>query len=66
MYHYPSRVKSGYDLEVTGPWLDYDFFTQNFSSNMSSVDHHNSIMKSAMTQTWSQLPVSQVMRELAG
>ena len=63
MYRRPKHVISGYRNEVTGPWVDNDYYTNYTLANDSiPIPDGNSttILKSDLTRYWDSLDVGKV------
>ena len=65
VYKRPKHVKTNYINEITGPWLDNQFFTDSLQSqsSLSLNGDHNSILKNSLVTLWDSLNTQQVYNQ---
>ena len=64
VYKRPKYVKTNNRNEITGPWLDNQFFTDSLQSqsSLSLNGDHNSILKNSLITLWDSLNTQQVYK----
>ena len=62
VYKRPRYVKANRTNEITGPWLDTEFFTDSIESESClSIDGDNdSILKNSLVNLWDSITVEEV------
>ena len=62
VYKRPKYVKANRTNEITGPWLDTEFFTDSIKSESClSIDGDNdSILKNSLVNLWDSITVEEV------
>ena len=63
MYRRPKLTKSGHAQEVTGPWLDDDYYTNVLLADANAASPAGSdwtILKSQLVLYWQELSITKV------
>lgn len=61
VYKRPKYVKANYTQELTGPWFDTNFYTDDISGPGKLEVDSGSVLKSSLVSVWDNLPIDKVL-----